>query len=772
MSTPRPTTSTKLPPSLRSVDEPAQVVDTVEEESTMGMAEYARVLLRYKLSILSIVVIAAIIGAMQASSAPPIFRAEVRLLSQMNLAAFSAGGLNQFDSVPAHWLYFETQRDILRSRVIAEQVVDRLQLAVAKPRRSQPSSENETSKIDSPEPNSIFVRVKDLLGFLRDWREWIPPEWRKPPPPPLSPEEQFAARRDAQIGRVLGGTIIEGGERSEVLVVGFQSGDPKEAAAVANAVAEAYIEFGLQSRSRNVQEASGWITERLDELRGKLAESEIALREFQSREGLVDTESQGSINTAQLQSLTTQQIRLSADRTQAEARYNELRAAIDGSEAQDTLVPMLGGKLLVDLNSERTDLKRRISELGERYGEKHPRMIAARAELGQVERDFRAQIEKGVEAARQELGVIRAAESKVRALVEAQQQQIRARSGKAFQLSQLEREVESNRALVEVFFARSREADIQDSNNFSNVRIIDRARVPRGPSGPNRARIVTTTVIMGLVFGVMLAMLRNHLDNTFKTRADVERNTGLPVLGVIPKRRGKLAKRAALTASDEPLGAFSEAINDVRTSIMLSHLDDPPKVVLLTSTLAGEGKTTLATNLSIAFSQRGRTLLLEADLRRGSLASALMVEDAPGLTDFVAGDCTLQDALLQINEIPNLFLMQGGTSPPNPIDVLSSHKFNLGLHNLRKAFDYIVIDSSPIMPVSDSAVLGNLADVVLLVIQSERTSQSAVKDALKRLSAARIRPIGAVLQQTDIKRSAEYGNYYGGYTSYYAPNRA
>ena len=252
----------------------------------------------------------------------------------------------------------------------------------------------------------------------------------------------------------------------------------------------------------------------------------------------------------------------------------------------------------------------------------------------------------------------------------------------------------------------------------------------------------------------------------------VERNTGLPVLGVIPKRRGKLAKRAALTASDEPLGAFSEAINDVRTSIMLSQLDDPPKVVLLTSTLAGEGKTTLAANLSIAFSQRGRTLLLEADLRRGSLANALMVEDGPGLTDFVAGDCTLQDALLQINEIPNLFLMQGGTSPPNPIDVLSSHKFNLGLHNLRKAFDYIVIDSSPIMPVSDSAVLGNLADVVLLVIQSERTSQSAVKDALKRLSAARIRPIGAVLQQTDIKRSAGYGNYYGGYTNYYAPNRA
>ena len=738
----------------------------------MGLAEYARVLLRYKLSILGIVLIAGIIGTMMANSAPPIFRAEVRLLSQMNMAAFSAGGFNQFDSMPAHWLYFETQRDILRSRTIAEQVVDRLQLASAQPSAPPPSSGAALSETETSSPHPILAQVNHVLEMLPDWREWIPQEWRKPPPPPLSPEEQFSARRDAEIGRVLTGTIIEGGERSEVLMVAFKSGNPEEAAAIANAVAEAYIEFGLQSRSRNVKEASSWITERLEELRRKLGESETALREFQSREGLVDTQSQGNITSAQLQSLTSQQIRLSADRSQAEARYNELRGALNSSNAQDTLVPMLGGKLVVDLNIERNDLLRRISELEERYGEKHPRMIAARAELAQVERDLKTQIEKGVEAARQELGVARAAESKVRALVEAQQEQIRARSGKAFQLSQLEREVESNRALVEVFFARSREADIQDSNNISNVRIIDRARVPRAPSGPNRLRIVITAVMMGLVCGVMLAMVRNHLDSTFKTRDDVERHVGLSVLAVVPKLRRKLSKRAALVASDEPTGAFSEAINDVRTSVMLSQLDDPPKVVLLTSTLAGEGKTTLAANLAIAFSQRGRTLLLEADLRRGHLAEELMVEDGLGLTEFVAGDCTLQDALLQLDEIPNLFFMQGGKSPPNPIDVLSSHKFNLGLHNLRKAFDYIVIDSAPIMPVSDSVVLGQQADAVLLVIQSERTSHSAAQDALKRLNAARITPIGAVLQQADVKRIAGYGNYYGGYTNYYTPNRA
>jgi polysaccharide biosynthesis transport protein len=762
MAAPHPMGSSTLPPSLRAPEEFVDHIDPRigDESEGMGLAEYWHVVLRYKLSILGIVVIAGIIGTMSAMSAPPVYRAEGRLLAQLSVSNMS-GGMSQFDPIPIHWLYFETQRDILGSRAVAEKVVDRLGLAEPSPKKSSKPG------LDTPPEHPLKTQLKALRDTLPNWRDWIPPEWRTPPPPPLMPKE----RRDSQIDRIQNGVVIGGGEQSEVLVVGFESSDPEEAARIANAVADAYIEFGLQSRSRNVRQTSGWLTDRIDEMRKQLGDSEQDLRSFQAQEGMVDTQSQGSLTAARLGSLTSEQIRLSSIRSQAEERYNQIRKALSSGAPTESLVALFSSNVLFEMSGNRSDAQRLVSELSERYGERHPKMIAARADLTQVTRLIENQIRKGFDAVRKDFEVARAADNKVRNLIDTQQEQMRARSGKAFTLSQLEREVESNRKIFESFIARSRETDVQDSNNISRVRVIDRAQVPRTPFKPNRRRMVMTAVFAGFAIGILLALIRNHLDSTFKTREDVERKLGLPVVAVMPKRKGRLAKRAALVAAEEPQGAFAESINDVRTAVMLSQVDDPPKVILLTSTVAGEGKTTLASNLAIAFSQRGRTLLLEADLRRGHLPEVLMVDDGLGLTDFVTGNCSLQDALLQLPDIPNLFLMQGGTPPPNAIEIISSHKFTLGLHNLRKAFDYIIIDCAPVMPVSDSIVLGHQSDVVLMVVQSERTSHSAVKDALKRLQAARIRPAGVVLQQADLRRLGGYGQYYGGYSSYYTQNR-
>jgi succinoglycan biosynthesis transport protein ExoP len=727
----------------------------------MNLREYLQVFVRYRYSIVGIVIIAAIIGTMSALSAPPVYRGETRLLSQAS-AAGAVTGSPQFDPMPLHWLYFETQRNIIRSRSIAERVVD--QLGLAEPVPQVPGRPN----LDTPPEHPLKTQLKVIGDQFPDWRSWIPQEWRTPPPPPALPQD----RRNAQIDRVKYGVLIEGGEQSEVLVIAFESADPKEAAQIANAIAGAYIDFGLQSRSRNVQQTSGWLSARLDEMRAAVSTSEQILREFQAREGMVNTQSQDNLTAARLSSLTAEQIRLGSQRTEAEARYNALRQAARRGAGDDALVALIGSDGVQQGNTRVQDVKRRVSELTERYGEKHPRMIAARAELTQASSVLSTQIAKAIDAARKEFDVARAQDTKVRSLIDGQQTQMRQRSGKAFQLSQLEREVETNRERYEVFLERYREADIQDTNNVSRVRVLDRATIPRSPFKPDRRQIVLTAVLIGLAVGVLLALLRNQLDNTFKTRDDVERELGLPVLGVVPKRTGNAARRAALTAAEEPQGPFAESINDIRTAITLAQVDDPPQVILLTSTTAGEGKTTLACNLAIAFAQRGRTLLLEADLRQGHLPEMLMLEDGPGLTDFVTGTCSLQDALLQLEDIPNLFLMQGGTAPPNAIEILSSHKFTLGLHNLRKAFDYIIIDCSPVSPVSDAIVLGHQADAVLMTVQCERTSHSAAQDALKRLLAARIRPLCVVLQQADLRRMRGYTSYYGGYGNYYTTNRA
>ncbi len=270
---------------------------------------------------------------------------------------------------------------------------------------------------------------------------------------------------------------------------------------------------------------------------------------------------------------------------------------------------------------------------------------------------------------------------------------------------------------------------------------------------------------------MFLAIIRSRLDDTVKTREDVENRLGLPLLGMLQRiksgrRKSKNADQFVLT---DPRTPFSEAINDIRTAILYSNVDSPPSVVLLTSSIAQEGKTALACNLALAFRKRSKTLLLEADLRKGRLSKIFGInEDHPGISEVVLGDCELDDAILAHPKADDLYVLCCGTPPPNPLEILSSRKFARAIEDLRKMFDYIVIDGAPVLPVSDSVVLGHLVDAVVLTIQSQQTTLKAVEESLRRLAAGRIRPAGVVLQQVDLDALESYSSgYRGRYRGYY-----
>ena len=265
-------------------------------------------------------------------------------------------------------------------------------------------------------------------------------------------------------------------------------------------------------------------------------------------------------------------------------------------------------------------------------------------------------------------------------------------------------------------------------------------------------------------------MLRDHLDNTFKTKEDVEKNLELPVIGMLPRvNRGVAGKfgveRHVLT---EPRSPFAEAINDVRTAILFSQFDAATKVVLITSAVPDEGKTTLASNLALAFCGRGRTLLLDGDLRKARLQEVTNLSGKVGLTDMLSGQCTAENAIVPDPEAENLFLLMPGTLPPNPLEVVSSKRFSENLSRLRADFDYIIIDGTPLLPVSDSIVLAHLADATVLTVKSDDTSHDVALEALKRLRAARISTVGVVMQQVDMKKMRSYGRRYAAsYSGYY-----
>lgn len=748
-------------PLLTPVDAGNEHVFAAEsgEDREMVLIEYWHVIKRYRWSILAIALIAGIIGVLNALSATSLYQANARLLVKFNQPNIS--NLQQFEATPLHWLFFETQGDIIKSRAVAERVVERLGL---------------DNSVSAPVAQSFEDKtLRQRLGmWLSDMKSWLPAEFRPPERPPMDAE----ARHVALLNSVLGGVSVSGGQESEVLVVGVISADPRMAADVANAFAESYIEFGLESRASNVQQATSWLGQRIDELRTQVAESENALREFQAREDLVDTENQERIISAKLGTLTAEMIKAQSRGSEAAARNNQVTALLRQQDNDESLATIISNPIVLEAHHAKVSQEKRVSELSERYGHKHPKMIAANSDLVEAKRRLKIEIEKAVNNIRKEMDLAAAQEGRLRALIAQQQTEMRTVSGKAFKLKQLEREVESNRRLYETFVTRFKEADIADEYDVSNARIIDRAAVPTTPFKPNRKRMVMIAVVMGLGIGVLLAFLRNHLDNTFKTKEDVEKLLNLPVIGMIPKIRSNplnksQSERLVLT---EPRSPFAEAINDIRTAILFSRIDTPPRVVLITSPLPGEGKTTLALNLAIAFARRGRTLLVDADLRKGRIEELLNLNHHPGLTDVLSGQSTFEEAIVADKEAEDLYLLTAGTSPPNPLEVVSSNRFSEYLTKLRGSFEYIIIDGTPLLPVSDSIVLARAVDVSVMTVKSDNTPRDVALEALKRMQASRIKPVGIILQQVDMRRLRGYGRRYAasysGYYGYAKPKKA
>jgi len=413
----------------------------------------------------------------------------------------------------------------------------------------------------------------------------------------------------------------------------------------------------------------------------------------------------------------------------------------EGLVDTDRIKQMEGGRLS-KLNDDLVAAQTNVNELSKRYGPKHPKLIQALSELQVIKSRLKDEQQGIVDAKKQ-----------------------------ASELARLEREVNANRELYDLFLNRFRETDVAGGEKTANVRVLDAAELPVAPYRPNKPKIVGTWFTMGLVLGILLAFGREYLDNTFKTPADVEERLGQAVLGTVPL----LAKEKKTEAVDwrperqfiqESRSSFAESINHIRTGVLFSHVDNPPKTVLVTSSVQEEGKTTLSSNLALSFAQLGRTLLVDADLRKPRVALVSGIDRSAGLVELVAGQTTFKEAIVRDRESQNLYILRSGTMPPNPLELLSSARVAKLLEELKDHFEHIVIDTAPVLPVSDAVVLGRVVDASILVVQADKTAHALARDALKRMAASRVHPIGVVLTKVSHRKmSSYYGRYY--YENYY-----
>ncbi len=658
------------------------------EETRIDLGEYWRVLKRGWWIIVFFLLLGAAIGYLKAGSETPIYRATLSMLVEPDLSRLaSVEGTIIYSGA---WRFYETQYELLRSRALAERVVDKLGMVyrndLSRPRRPGPVAQ-------------IKQEAKALFGF--ESAEQAQPAAAAPA---LTPEQE-QQRRDALAGVIQAGVSVKGGDRTELVQVSYDSPNPEFAAEAANALVDAYIELGLESRLDRARRVSSWLTERIEGLRQRLLKSEETLQEYQNREGLIDLQRLESMTTTELSFLKNEVVKAQQD----------------------------------------------VAELSKRYGPKHPKMITARTELETANRRFE----------------------------ELSKETVNARA-KEFELAKLEREVASNRQLYDAFIGKFKETDLSEGMQISNARVVDRARVPKAPYTPNVRRIVSTWTFVGLALGLFLVFLREFLDNTFKSTEQIENKLNLPVLGVMPllskraqKRERKKYSRRHDSDSISPerhfireiRSGFSESVNHIRTGITYSNVDDPPTTVVISSAIQSEGKTTLATNLALSFAQLGPTLIIDADLRKPRVEKITQVESLGGLVEYVAGTRNLHECIVKDKECDTLYVLRSGTIPPNPLELLSSKKLSRTLEELRKKFAHIVIDTAPILPVSDPIVLGHIADAFVMVVQAERTTQKMVHDAVRRLQSAGVTPLGVVLSQVHFRRSTYY--YDGKYQYYY-----
>lgn len=660
----------------------------------------------------------------------PVYRATVTLvIEQARARVLSIEDV--YSGVSPNREHYQTQTEMLKSPALATRVVEKLGL------------------LTHPELDPRQAKRSTLQVF-----------W----PSPVSPDKAWSEEeaREAVISAFLRRITIVPVRQTQLVKVSFDSADPELAARVANAIADSYIEADIEVRSRIRQQATDWLSGRLTDLKKNLESSERSLQQYREREGLLDTRGlaqSGAVSELEHLRRAANEAR---DRRQiAEANHKQLQAAGDRAVSSPVV---LRNPLIERMREAERLAERQLAELTVRYGPEERRVAEAEARLRSARENTRRAVEGIVASHAREFQVASAAERASEKALAAAKTSIQSINRKEFQLDALEQDRTTNRQVYERFMNRYRETRAaSDIEGGVVARVTDPAVRPRIAYKPRQGPIIGAAFVLGLLLAALVAVLLERLNNTVKSADDVEEKLGLPALAVIPLVKDAAGDRTGRYYLDRPNSVYAEAIRTARTSILLSAIDAPVKVLLVTSALPGEGKTAFALNLALAHAQTKKTLFIEADLRQPAAALQLGLDPTkPGLSSLFAKGTNFTECV-QRPEGSSLYVLPAGPPAEHPLELLSSARFREMIVRAAAACEIVVIDSPPAHLVSDAAVLSTIATGVVVVVKADSTPYAIVRRTVKTLQAAGAPIIGVALNQLDFSKA---GRYYGAYTGY------
>jgi capsular exopolysaccharide synthesis family protein len=709
---------------------PPQEGDFSGPQNALSLASYWHILIKHRWMILTTALVLTSIAAVVSFRMTPIYKASSRVQVEAETPLIQSI-TDIYQKADADDAFLQTQIQVLKSESLAWRTIEELDLT------QHLISPGRLAKIDTDKR-----KVELIATFEKNLSVELVPKTR-------------------------------------MLIVGFENPDPQLAAQVSTTLVNNYIDYNFRLKYDATRQASGWMEQQLDELKAKVESSQQALVEYEREHQIVNTSEKQNVQEQMLSDLSRDLTNAESERLQKESLYHEVVT----NRAQSAA--LAHNDLLQKLDEKNSDLQGQYTEAVAQYGPNFPKAVRLHQQIDENHSQILAEENRVIDRIRKDYDAARNRESLASAAVAAQKEQVGKLDQLLVQHNLLQRDFESNQQLYQSLMQRLKDATVSAGLRSTNIHLVDSALPPSTPVRPKRPLNIALGFLAGVVIGIMGAFVREAFDHSIKTAEEVEALLDTPTLAVIPLERtafqGKpvlsehseadtsrgtaRSKAVALAILDNPQSVLAEAYRALRTAIVLSLAPRAPKLLLVTSSHSGEGKTSTALNLAQTLAQqKGPVLLVDCDLRKGNIARLLGMDAKQGLSMVLTGNEDLESALHQFAPQPNLWILPAGPVPPNPAELLASDTMRELCQKLSERFEHVVIDSPPVLAVTDATVLSSMVDAVVLVAESGRTAQAALLRTRAVLENAGARILGVVLNKLDLRQLGYYG--YAGYYYY------
>ena len=645
----------------------------------------------------------------------------------------------------------ETEVEIIRSRALANKVVDKLNL-------------------DSDPEFNVTLQEPGAISNILDWFSALVPSPILENTSVTSPQE---TEHDHVVGQVLEELRVARKGNTYVLNVSFESENAQKSANIANAFADTYLLEQLESKFETTSRANDWLNGRLEELRSEVRSTEEAVEVYRTNSGLLSAQG-SSLTEQQISDLNAQLIVQTSEYNEIKARLESVRGQISRGVPPDSIAEVMSSIVIQNLRGQESAVASRKADLSSRYGPRHPEVLKVDRETADIQAQIRQEIDRIVSSLESEAGIAQQKVATINQGLSRLRGELSSNNRSLVRLRELEREAEASRSLYENFLEQFKQIDDQENIAEADARVISRAVVPDQQSSPNTLINILLGILLGIMCGIGMVVLAEMLDNGLSTGADVERIVDVPYITSIPELNpgiigmfNKLTGRAIAPEQfivDTPLSMFAESFRTLRSSILLSSQLKSPKIISITSALPNEGKTTVVRSIGRMSAMSGsKTIIIDCDLRLRQLSKGVDVQAPAGIIKLLRGDANLSEVIVKDDKTECEYILCKNDEYSKE-DLFSTQAFTEMLESLRNQYDLIILDTAPVLMVAETRVIGNLSDAVVLVARWRKTKADAVKAAADILRKVDSKIIGLVLSRVNTRKRIKYG---AGDYSYY-----